>query len=442
MPAVSADQKPPPQPDQIPHDVGLVILAEQIHRHAAAVFDHRYRIATLTATERAGHCLAELAYRAALSERALYGRWVCATEALNAGAGREQVARAMGLEPDELRAGLRSWAAGQRRFGLIDDAEHAEVLALIGELDTDTPTGRCIVSGGMARRWDHLRTSRIVLTGLWADAVLVMAASAWNSGLAFEALGQHLGEGIALGVAVDVGLAVSLIGDRALHLHGKPSHWGRALRIITAVMSLALNCGVQLWLGHYGVALFHAFLPVLLVLLSEYSQDTTLQFGEIAEEHAAAVRAGPAISADTSDSGAPVVATAPQVRVEPVQPVAPVRPDPVPVVRPDFAPAVRPTERPTDSTRTAPAQRPASARAERSSGTTRNGPPRKPRTDAQLSRAVRDMAQQTGAPPSVYALKQQFGIGSSRAARLLAELDSTPVGPPSSNGAATRAGAR
>ena len=50
---------------------------------------------------------------------------------------------------------------------------------------------------------------------------------------------------------------------------------------------MALNCSVQLWLGHYGVAVFHAFLPVLLVLLSEYAQDTTLQFGEIAEEHAA-----------------------------------------------------------------------------------------------------------------------------------------------------------
>ena len=133
VPAASAGQLPPTHPDQIPHDIGLVTLAEQIHRHAAAVFDHRYGITTLTDTERAGHCLAELAYRAALSERAPYGRWVCATEALHAGASREQVGRAMGLEPDELRAGLRHWAAGQRRFGLIDDTEHAEVLALIGE---------------------------------------------------------------------------------------------------------------------------------------------------------------------------------------------------------------------------------------------------------------------------------------------------------------------
>lgn len=39
----------------------------------------------------------------------------------------------MGLDVDELHAGLRAWANGQRRHGLIDDARHAEVLALLGE---------------------------------------------------------------------------------------------------------------------------------------------------------------------------------------------------------------------------------------------------------------------------------------------------------------------
>ncbi|HEX2299061.1 MAG TPA: hypothetical protein VHH34_11180 [Pseudonocardiaceae bacterium] len=308
------------------------------------------------------------------------------------------------------------------------------------------------MSGGMARRWDHLRTSRVVLTGLWADAVLVMAASAWNGGLAFEALGQHLGEGIALGVAVDVGLAVSLIGDRALHLHGKSSHWGRALRIITALMSLALNCGVQLWLGHYGVAAFHAFLPVLLVLLSEYAQDTTLQFGEIAEEHTAAVKAerDAQLRADREKWEAEQVARS----------VPPVVPSPAvsigPAVRPEFAPAVRPAaqpDRPAGSTRTGPADRTAPHRADRSGSATRSGPapiPRsgrkrtgRPRTDAQLSAEVRALAEQNGAPPSQYQLKQRFGIGTGRAARLLAELgDLTPVGEPGHNGTARKEGTR
>ncbi len=142
-----------------------------------------------------------------------------------------------------------------------------------------------------AQRWDHTRTGRIVLTGLWADAALVMAASAYNGGLAFTALNQDFGAGVALGLAVDVALAVALVGDRALHLAGRVSYWGRALRITTALMSLGLNCGVAIWQEHYGVAVFHAFLPLLLILLSEYAQDSTLQFGEITAEHEAAVKA-------------------------------------------------------------------------------------------------------------------------------------------------------
>jgi hypothetical protein len=80
--------------------------------------------------------------------------------------------------------------------------------------------------------------------------------------------------------------------------------------------------------------------------------------------------------------------------------------------------------------------------ADRSTTPARTGPARKrtgkPRTDADLSRAVRELAEQTGSPPSTYALKQALGVGSQRAARLLAELDTTPAGPPASNGAATR----
>ncbi len=53
------------------------------------------------------------------------------------------------------------------------------------------------------------------------------------------------------------------------------------------------------------------------------------------------------------------------------------------------------------------------------------------RTDAELAEASSGL-------PSRYLLKQQLGIGSSRAARLLAELDTgtTPAGDPAHNGAA------
>lgn len=170
--------------------------------------------------------------------------------------------------------------------------------------------------------------------------------------------------------------------------------------------------------------------------------------------------AEPATSGKVSQRSdpAPVVPTAPQFRpamsAPPFQPVAPVRPDPMPPVRPEFAPAERPAEqpaerpaeRPTGSARTVPddrpAERPAPTRPERSTSATRNGParkrPGKPRTDAHLSAEVRQLAEQNGGPPSVYAVKQALGVGSGRAARLLAELDTTPAGSPSSNGAATR----
>lgn len=64
-------------------------------------------------------------------------------------------------------------------------------------------------------------------------------------------------------------------------------------------------------------------------------------------------------------------------------------------------------------------------------------PPGSSRSDAQLARAVRELAERIGGPPSQYTIKQRLGVGSGQAARLLAELASTPAGAPASNGAAT-----
>ena len=135
---------------------------------------------------------------------------------------------------------------------------------------------------------NHARIGRIVMVGLWLDAGIVMSASAVNGGRAFVALGEPFAAGLALGVAVDVALAVALWGDRALHLAGESSPWGRVLRVTTALMSGALNCSVAVWSGHYGVAAFHAFLPLLLILLTEYAQSSTLKFGHIADRQRAA----------------------------------------------------------------------------------------------------------------------------------------------------------
>ena len=135
---------------------------------------------------------------------------------------------------------------------------------------------------------NHARIGRVVMVGLWLDAGIVMSASAVNGGRAFVALGEPFAAGLALGIAVDVALAVALWGDRALHLAGESSPWGRVLRVTTALMSGALNCSVAVWSGHYGVAVFHAFLPLLLILLTEYAQSSTLKFGTIADRQRAA----------------------------------------------------------------------------------------------------------------------------------------------------------
>jgi hypothetical protein len=135
------------------------------------------------------------------------------------------------------------------------------------------------------------RTRKLVLAGVWSDAALVMAASAWNGGHVLQVMGDPAGFGTLLGLAVDVGLAVALIGDRTLHLAGKSEPWSRWVRNVTAAMSLGLNCAVPLHDHHWGQMMFHAFLPILLVLLSEYAQKLTLQFraildDQVAQEHA------------------------------------------------------------------------------------------------------------------------------------------------------------
>ena len=127
-------------------------------------------------------------------------------------------------------------------------------------------------------------TGRGVITGVWVCAVITMAASAFNGALTFRALGSPWAVGLTIGIAVDVALCVALIGDRALHLTGTSTAWGRALRWTTAGMSLALNCGASIHGGHYWAAVFHAFLPLLLVVLTEAAQSYTLAYSHIADE--------------------------------------------------------------------------------------------------------------------------------------------------------------
>lgn len=131
----------PTRPGQIPYDTWLSQLAAGMERHTAALFEHRVGLTVLTDAELAGHALSELAYATALADRVLAGRWVVAIEALSAGATHEQVAAATDMGVDELVTGLRSWAEGQRRLGLITPDRHAEVLALLPGQDAEGGVG-------------------------------------------------------------------------------------------------------------------------------------------------------------------------------------------------------------------------------------------------------------------------------------------------------------
>lgn len=126
------------------------------------------------------------------------------------------------------------------------------------------------------------RTGRSIVAGTWGCAVIVMVGSAASAAVAYDYLGEHWGLGLATGIAVDIALCVALVGDRRLYAHGLTSNWGRALRITTALMSLVLNAGVAFATGHYFLAFLHSFLPVLLVVLTEYGQDVLLQFTGLA----------------------------------------------------------------------------------------------------------------------------------------------------------------
>ena len=92
--------------------------------------------------------IAALAYEHALAERALAGRWVNAAAALEYGASVEDVARAMGLDVEEVRVGLPSWADGQVRAGCLTPAERDDVLRLVEGADRRQPS--CPACGGLS----------------------------------------------------------------------------------------------------------------------------------------------------------------------------------------------------------------------------------------------------------------------------------------------------
>jgi hypothetical protein len=259
------------------------------------------------------------------------------------------------------------------------------------------------------------RTARRIVWGTWGCAGITMAASAANAALTYGALGDNRLLGLATGVAVDIGLCVALIGDRRLYAHGLTSTWGRVLRITTAVMSLVLNTGIAVRDGHYFLALMHAFLPVLLVVLTEYGQDVLLQFTALQRAQ------------DEADRLAirPTDRTGPAVLTDPAGPVRPTLAALTPIaqggtMRATSAPGPSPSGPVPLLDQSAPhpgAQRFDTVNAHRGGSTSHPNDPA-PLTDADLTQAVRDWAGQEGSVPSRERVRTRYGIGSKRADRV------------------------
>lgn len=230
--------------------------------------------------------------------------------------------------------------------------------------------------------------------------------------------------------------------------------WARAAKWSLLAATYVMNTWESYAAGNIAGIVLHSVPPLAVFMGAEAVTDCQDKLTEAVERaHAYATQRAERKAAQEAKHLAPEPAPEPVVAAprpaEAVAVAAPApavglravpahRPDPAPTVRAQVGPqgrsADRTEDRPTTPARTVPAERSANrpARAARPARK-RTG---RHRTDAQLSAAVRELAEQNGgAPPSQYQVKQRFGVGSGRAARLLADLSTTPD---QSGGTATR----
>jgi hypothetical protein len=116
-----------------PDDLAGASLRELLdawHSHVAPLVDARCNIGDLPAARLARHALAALAAGQALTDELMALRWVTVCDALRYGAPMRHVAGAMGLDVDEVAAGLRSWADGQHLHSGMPVTGRDEVYAL------------------------------------------------------------------------------------------------------------------------------------------------------------------------------------------------------------------------------------------------------------------------------------------------------------------------
>lgn len=138
---------------------------------------------------------------------------------------------------------------------------------------------------------DITRTGRIVTGAQWGVASVVMAGSAASAGLGFHALGEHWAIGVITGLGVDLALASGLIIGRRLRAVGVRTAWGTVLLWLTAGMTLVLNSGAAVIHHQWALAVAHAFLPILLVVLTEAGSEAQLKLLRIRRDAELAAKA-------------------------------------------------------------------------------------------------------------------------------------------------------
>lgn len=134
-------------------------------------------------------------------------------------------------------------------------------------------------------------TGRDTVVAQWGVAVVVMTGSAISAGVGFGFLGEHPAIGVITGLGVDLALAFGLIIGRRLRAVGITTCWGSVLLWLTGLMTLCLNSGAAVLGGRWGLAVAHAFLPVLMVVLTEAGSEAQLKLHRLARERTAAQRA-------------------------------------------------------------------------------------------------------------------------------------------------------
>lgn len=110
-------------------NVSMRELLDAWHAHSGPLVNARHKLgAPWPAGRLARSALDALAVGQALADQLTNTRWVTVADALEYGARLDMVAAAMGLDVDEVAAGLTSWADGQHREHLMTDDRHDAVL--------------------------------------------------------------------------------------------------------------------------------------------------------------------------------------------------------------------------------------------------------------------------------------------------------------------------